>query len=81
VQEDSRQRATSQRVINIFLKLNNYNNYFTERENGVLFLKELIALHTLTAIKKDENKLQDLEFDRLMGRTDPVPIEQEINAA
>jgi hypothetical protein len=55
-------------VTNVKTKLDNYNKIFIERENGVLFLKELVTLHTLQAAKMDENHLQDMEFERLMAK-------------
>lgn len=53
---------------NIKRKLNNYNGCFVERENAVLLCKELQALHLKTQLEIDNKQLEDLEFDRLMGK-------------
>jgi len=66
VQEDKQKPNT--RGNNIKYRLTNYHSCFIERRNAVQLCKELETLHAKTMMEMDSKALEDLEFDRLMGR-------------
>ena len=50
-------------------KLLNYTQCFQERESASIFCKELITIHSKTSLEMDTKRLEDLEFDLLLGKT------------
>jgi len=56
------------RGFNIKVKIKNYSDCFCERENAVEFCKELENMHNSIKIACDITTLEDLEFDKLIGK-------------
>lgn len=59
------------RANNINQRLGNYNTCFIERENAISLCRLVMSLHLKTQLEQDCKKLEDLEFDRLMGKAPP----------
>ena len=66
MQEDSKKVST--RGQNNKVKLSNYNGCFVERENAVILCQELQAIHTKLLLEMDAKNIEDMQFDRLLGK-------------
>ena len=59
-------------------KLHNYTQCFQERESASIFCKELITIHSKTSLEIDTKHLEDLEFDRIIGKVTAQPNGQPL---
>ena len=56
-------------------RIKNYFDCFVERQNAVSFCKLLESMHDCVKVKADIVSLEDLEFDKLLGKGSRKKVE------